>query len=164
MTSTPESMKALLNKIQNDPHSRFNVEYYSEKEKNPFIWKVLFEGTLGSIYEGGFFMVKIVFSSNYPESIPSAYFMNKIFHPHVYIGDYNNFHGNICLKYQKKDINSVLIAIESMFMDYDKDVDHAYGEEPKNLFNQGRDKFIEKAKSWVREYAKIEDIDKFYDL
>ena len=164
MTSTPESMKALLNKIQNDPHSRFNVQYYSEKEKNPFIWKVLFEGTLGSIYEGGFFMVKIVFSSNYPESRPSAYFMNKIFHPHVYIGDYNNFRGDICLNIQKKDINSVLIAIESMFMDYDKDVDHAYGEEPRNLFNQGRDKFIEKAKSWVREYAKIEDIDKFYDL
>lgn len=68
MTSTEESMRALLNKIQNEPHSRFNVKYFSEKTKNPFEWKVLFEGPLGSIYEGGFFMVKIVFSSNYPQS------------------------------------------------------------------------------------------------
>ena len=164
MTSTEESMRTLLNKMQNDPHSRFNVEYYSEKTKNPFEWKVLFEGSLGSIYEGGFFMVKIVFSSNYPQSRPSAYFMNKFFHPHVYIGDENNFHGDVCLNIKNNDITSVLVAIESMFMDYNKDVDHAYGEEPRHTIEKSEEKFIEKAKDWVRKYAKLEDIDKFYDL
>ena len=164
MSSTKESMKALLNKMQNGQQSRFNVDYYSDKNKDPFLWKVLFEGTIGSIYEGGFFMVKIQFTSDYPNSRPSAYFLNKIFHPHVLIGDVNNFRGDICLNIKNTDINSVLVAIESMFIDYDKDVDHAYGEDPRKTFNESRDKFIEKAKEWVRLYAKLEDIDKFYDL
>lgn len=164
MTSNKETMQTLLNKMQNDKNSRFNVEYYSEKAKDPFEWKVLFEGTIGSIYEGGFFMVKIKFTTSYPQSRPSAYFMNKIFHPHVYIGDEDNFHGDICLNINKTDITSVLVAIQAMFMDYDKDIDHAYGEKPKNTFKENKDKFIETAKDWVRKYAKIEDIDKFYDL
>jgi ubiquitin-protein ligase len=164
MSSTKESMKALLNKMQNGQQSRFNVDYYSDKNKDPFLWKVLFEGTIGSIYEGGFFMVKIQFTSDYPKSRPSAYFLNKIFHPHVFIGNVNNFSGDICLNIKNTDINSVLVAIESMFIDYDKDVDHAYGEDPKKTFKESRDKFIEKAKEWVRLYAKLEDIDKFYDL
>ena len=29
----------------------YDVDYYDEKEKNPFEWKVLLEGTQGSIYE-----------------------------------------------------------------------------------------------------------------
>ena len=165
MTSNKESMKSLLNTMQNK--SIFNVDLYSEKEDDPFKWKVLFEGPLGSIYEGGFFMVKIVFSPDYPQSRPSAYFMNRIFHPHVYIGDINNFKGDICLNIVNKDINSVLFAILEMFNLYDKDVDHGYTwEEPAKLFkeNNGREKFIAKAKNWVRQYAKLEDIDKFYDL
>ena len=164
MTSTRESMEALLNKMRNKKHLRFNVDYYSEKNPNPFEWKVLFEGPIDSIYEGGFFMVRIKFTSDYPNSRPSAYFMNKIFHPHIYIGNESNFQGDVCLNIQNKDIHSVLVAIVSMFHDYDKDVDHAYPEEPRRLINESKDKFIEKAKKWVHDYAKYEDIDKFYDL
>ena len=65
-------------------------------------------------------MVKIVFSNDYPNSRPSAYFMNRIFHPHVLIGNTNDFRGDICLNIQNKDINSVLFAILEMFNLSDK--------------------------------------------
>ena len=81
--NTREKMEKLLNEMKTKPNSRFDVDYYSEKDKNPYVWKVFFEGPKDSIYKGGFYMVKVVFDENYPISMPQPYFMNKIFHPHV---------------------------------------------------------------------------------
>lgn len=53
MPSTKESMQALLDEMKNNPNSKFDVDYYSEIEKNPFEWKALLEGSQGSIYEEG---------------------------------------------------------------------------------------------------------------
>ena len=44
-------METLLNEKKNDLNFGYDVDYYDEKEKNPFEWKVLLEGTQGSIYE-----------------------------------------------------------------------------------------------------------------
>jgi ubiquitin-protein ligase len=76
-------MKALLNELQNSLDCRFELDYLSEKNPNAFEWKALLEGLQGSIYEGGYYMVKIIFSKNYPKERPEVYFLNKIFHPHV---------------------------------------------------------------------------------
>lgn len=48
---TKEDMETLLNEKKNDLNFGYDVDYYDEKEKNPFEWKVLLEGTQGSIYE-----------------------------------------------------------------------------------------------------------------
>ena len=157
MVVTAEEMKALLNKYQNDPTCRYDLAYFSETNENPFEWKAILEGTQGSIYEDGFYMIKIIFDTNYPESRPSVYFLNKIFHPHV------SSSGSACILPSKNDIISVLEAVESMFLDYDVGVDHAYCEEPKSLLKENPDKFVQKAKEWVQAYAKLEDLDQFYD-
>lgn len=157
MVVTKEEIKALLNKLQNDPSCRYDLDYFSEKNPDPFVWKAIMEGTQGSIYEDGFFMLKIVFTENYPENRPSIYFLNKIFHPHV------SSSGAACIVPTKNDIISVLETVESMFLDYDADLDHAYSEEPKALYKENPDKFITKAKEWVNAYAKLEDLDQFYD-
>ena len=47
-----------------------------------------------------------------------------------------------------------------MILHYDAYVDHGYCEEPRFLFIESRDKFIEKAKEWVKLYEKREDIEK----
>ena len=47
-----------------------------------------------------------------------------------------------------------------MILHYDAYVEHGYYEEPRFLFCESRDKFIEKAKEWVKLYAKREDIEK----
>ena len=157
MGMTKEQIKALLNQLQNDPSCRYDLDYFSEKNPDPYIWKAVLEGTQGSIYEDGFYMIKITFNSNYPESRPDIQFLNKIFHPHVHSS------GTACIVPSKNDIISVLETVESMFLDYDADVDHAYGEEPRQLFESNPDKFVEKAKEWVKVYAKLEDLDQFYD-
>ena len=164
MPSTRESMEALLNEMKNNPNSRFDVDYYSEKSPNPFEWKALLEGTQGSVYEGGYYMIKIIFTTNYPESRPSVYFLNRIFHPHVYIGG-NIWRGTACIKPLGNNITSVLEAVENMFIDHDADIGHGYGEEPEQLLRDKKTgQFEEKAKQWVREYAKLEDIEQYYDL
>jgi len=157
MVITKEEIRTLLNKLQNDPNNRFDFDYFSEKNKNPFEWKVVLEGSQGSIYENGYYMLKIVFSENYPNSCPSVYFMNKIFHPHIHSS------GSACIHPEKNDILSVMECVENMFFYYDADLSHAYGEEPRTTLEKNRDQFIQKAQEWVYQYAKIEDLDKFYD-
>ena len=158
--ASKEYMENLLNQYQNDSQCRFDFDYYSEKDKNPFQWKVLLEGLQGSIYEGGYYMVRIDFTSSYPSSRPSLCFLNKIFHPHI------NNSGGVCISESpKNDILTVLEVVENMFLDYDADIDHAYDQEPRTLLEGKKtEEFIQKAKDWVKQYAKLEDIDKFYDL
>ena len=156
---TEESMKKLMNQLQNDKKFGYDVDYF-EGENNPFVWKALLEGTQGSIYEGGFYMLKIIFPRNYPKSRPSAYFLNKIFHPHVYIG--LGWDGGCCIVPTKNDIKSVLNAVSNMFIDHEVDHDHGYPEEPRKLLLEKKeDEFIAKAKEWVRQYAKVEDIEQY---
>ena len=157
--ATKEYMEQLLNQYQNDSQCRFDFDYYSEKNPNPFQWKVLLEGLQGSIYEGGYYMVKIDFSSSYPSSRPALCFLNKIFHPHI------SDSGSVCISESpKNDIITVLEVVENMFLDYDADIGHAYGQDPRKLLEgKQTEEFIKKAKEWVKEYAKLEDIDKFYD-
>ena len=157
MVITKEEIRTLLNKLQNDPNNRFDFDYYSEKNKNPFEWKVVLEGSIGSIYENGYYMLKIVFSENYPSSCPSVYFMNKIFHPHIHSS------GSACIHPEKNDILSVMECVENMFYYYDADLSNAYGEDPRTTLEKNRDEFIRKAQEWVYQYAKLEDLDKFYD-
>ena len=157
MVITKEEIRTLLNKFQNDINCKYSFDYLNEKNPNPFEWKTVLEGTQGSIYEDGFYMIKIVFSEKYPESMPSITFLNKIFHPHI------NTNGKACILPIKNDIITVLDTVENMFLDYDVDINHAYENEATQLFRQDPNKFVEKAKEWVRAYAKLEDLDKFYD-
>jgi ubiquitin-protein ligase len=158
MVVTKEEIRTLLNKLQNDPNNRFDFDYLSDKEKNPFEWKAILEGSQGSIYENGYYMVKIVFNESYPSSCPSVYFLNKIFHPHIHSS------GTACIHPERNDILSVMECVENMFFYYDADLNHAYGEEPRTTLERNKEEFIKKAQEWVRQYAKIEDLDKFYDL
>ena len=84
--------------------------------------------------------------------------MNKIFHPHIHSG------GSACIHPEKNDILSVMECVENMFFYYDAELNNAYNEEPRITLENNRDKFIKKAQEWVRQYAKLEDLDKFYDL
>ena len=154
-----EKMQELFNQKQNDKKFAYDVDYF-ESDENPFEWKALLEGTQGSIYEGGFYMIKIIFPKNYPKSRPSAYFLNKIFHPHVKIG--SSWNGACCIVPLNNDIKSVLDAVSNMFIDHNVDFNHGYNEEPADLLiNKKENEFIEKAKLWVREYAKLEDIEEY---
>ena len=51
-----------------------------------------------------------------------------------------------------------------MFMDFNMNLDHSYSNEASELLKESKEKFIEKAKEYVKDFAKIEDLDDFYDL
>ena len=158
MTTKKEEIRTLLNKLQNDPNNRFDVDYLSEKNKNPFEWKAVLEGTQDSIYANGFYMLKIVFPENYPISRPNVYFLNKIFHPHVESSSLS-----CCIHPESHDILSVLECVENMFFYYDADISSSYNQLPRQTLEKDKNEFIRIAQQWVREYAKIEDLAKFYD-
>ena len=61
MVITREEIRTLLNKLQNDKNCKYDFDYFDEKEKNPFVWKTVLEGSQGSIYENGFYMLKITY-------------------------------------------------------------------------------------------------------
>ena len=154
---TEVSMRELLNELQNSLECRFELDYLSKKNPNPFEWKALIEGLQGSIYEGGYYMVKIIFDKNYPTSRPEVYFLNKIFHPHV-----SESSLRACIFPTKNDIISVLEAVENMFMDYKMNLEHSYSNKAQELLlNNKDDEFITTVKQYVRDYAKLEDLDKF---
>lgn len=153
MSGKKEEIKTLFNKLQNDPDNRFDFEM---NDNNPMEWRTILEGSEGSIYENGYYMLKIVFPEDYPNSKPSIQFLNKIFHPHV------SSSGSACIHPETHDILSVLECVENMFFYYDADLSSAYDNEPRQTLQRDRDEFIQKATQWVREYAKIEDLDQFY--
>lgn len=159
MTSKEEELKSLLNDLQNSDDCRFQLDYYSEKEPKAFEWKCLIEGLQGSIYEGGYYMLKIEFPENYPIGQPEAYFLNKIFHPHV------SSVGRACIHPPNHDIISVLESVENMFVDYKMNLNQSYSNEAARLLKEEKeDEFIKKAKEYVKAYAKLNDIEKYYDL
>ena len=139
--------------MQNDPDNRFD---FKMNDNNPMEWRTILEGSEGSIYENGYYMLKIVFPEDYPNSKPSIQFLNKIFHPHV------SSSGSACIHPETHDILSVLECVENMFFYYDADLSSAYNNEPRQTLERDRNEFIQKATQWVREYAKIEDLDQFY--
>lgn len=159
MVYTKQDIKTLMNQLQNDPNNKYDFDYYNG-EQDPFTWRTIIEGSEGTIYENGYYMLKIKFSENYPNSFPSVQFMNKIFHPHV------SSSGSACIHPESHDILSVLECVEEMFFYYDADLGSAYDQEPRKTLEkdikENKNDFIRIAKEWVNQYAKMEDLEQFY--
>jgi ubiquitin-conjugating enzyme E2 S len=59
------------------------------------------KGPTGTPYENKFFLLKLVFSSDFPAVPPRGFFLTKIYHPNV-----DNATGAICVNTLKKDWNA----------------------------------------------------------
>lgn len=82
-------------------------------DDNLFEWNATYIGPDGTVYRGGFFVLKISIPSNYPNSPPTVNFETKIFHPNISESD-----GSVCIDILKsyvwnktKRIIDVLLAI-----------------------------------------------------
>ena len=71
---TFEQMYVLLNKLNHDSNNRFHLDFFNEKDRNPFQLKTVLEGAIDSIYEGGYYMIKIIIPNNYPNDRPRIFF------------------------------------------------------------------------------------------
>ena len=149
---TEAEMKNLLNKLQNDKNNPFPLDYWDEENKNPFQWEVVLIPPKDSIYDGGFFKVKIEFPNNYPLSKPKFYFRTKIYHLNI-----SETSGSVCCTLKKtNNIMDYLDAVYLMFTS-EQNPESPYQKDWAKIYETDKSEFNKKVKEWVQEYATIDN-------
>lgn len=69
-----------VGKLQKQPLDFVSTE---PDDANMLKWKAVMHGPKDSPYEGGKFVLELVFPESYPQKQPEVRFVTKIFHPHV---------------------------------------------------------------------------------
>jgi len=115
--------------------------------ENIGIWHATFKGPEGTPYEGGVFRVEIKFPDNYPFSAPQIVFLNKVFHPNIYMN------GKICLDIlggQWTPVMNVQIALLSLIslLD-DPNIDSPANSDAASLYKRDRDAYNKKVKEFM---------------
>jgi ubiquitin-conjugating enzyme E2 D/E len=92
----------------------FNIEQDPDSITH---WIASVNGPSGSVYEGGSFIVDLIFSSEYPFDPPRVIFRTSIFHPNI------ASNGAVCLDILKKGsgcwsplitVSSLLVSVQSL--------------------------------------------------
>lgn len=121
------------------------------KNDNMFNWSANIHGPADSPYEGGIFLLDIMFPSEYPFKPPHINFTTKIFHPNI------NSQGNICLDILKDQwspaltISKVLLSIASLLTD--PNPNDPLVPEIATLYKTNITAFNEEAKKMTKTYA-----------
>mmetsp|Transcript_9134 Transcript_9134/g.10304 ORF Transcript_9134/g.10304 Transcript_9134/m.10304 type:complete len:114 (+) Transcript_9134:19-360(+) len=82
--------------------------------ENLMEWEAVIIGPEETIWEGGIFKLKMVFSEEYPNKAPDVRFVNKMFHPNIY----ND--GTICIDILSHhwspiyDVSAILTSLQSL--------------------------------------------------
>ncbi|OZJ02280.1 Ubiquitin-conjugating enzyme E2 S, partial [Bifiguratus adelaidae] len=104
-------------------------------------------------YEGGYFKVKLVLGSDYPNAPPKGYFITKIFHPNV------SKTGEVCVNTLKKDwkkelgITHVLLTIKCLLIV--PNPESALNEEAGRLLLEKYDDYAKHAKLITSIHARM---------
>ena len=103
------------------------------------------EGPTGTPYEGKYFVLKLVFSQDFPASPPRGFFLTKLYHPNI-----DPASGAICVNTLKKDwtaettISHVLAVIRClMIVPFPES---SLNDEAGKLFMESYDEFAKRAK------------------
>lgn len=150
-----------LNEFLEDPDidDIFGIDYWDDENPNVLNWKVTMYGPEGTLYEGGYFLIKIDFDEKYPEVKPEVKFRTKIYHTNV-----NQTDGHVCIstlnnwgnKTEKPSMKNVLEDIA--FLIWNQNANAGYFDFQKEYINNYAE-FEKKARQWVREYANVENYD-----
>ena len=103
-----------LKKFEDDPPEGINATPISDSLME---WEAVIYGPDETIWEGGIFKLKMVFSEEYPNKAPDVRFVSKIFHPNVY----ND--GTICIDILQHhwspiyDVYAILTSLQSLLCD-----------------------------------------------
>lgn len=116
-----------------------------------YTWEGTLIGPKDSPYEGGLFLLGIVFPTNYPFKPPRVYFKTKIYHPNI------NSQGAICLDILKDQwspalmLSKVLLSISSLLTDANPR--DPLVPEIARLYIEDRAEFDRRAREWTERYA-----------
>jgi len=103
------------------------------------------EGPTGTPYEGKYFLLKLIFSQDFPSSPPRGFFLTKLYHPNI-----DPATGAICVNTLKKDwtpettISHVLAVIRClMIVPFPES---SLNDEAGKLFMESYEEFAKRAK------------------
>ena len=149
-----------FDQLTDDPdfNDYFGVSFWDSDSENPDIyhWKVTLTPPKGTLYEGGFYKLEVVFNKDYPASPPKMKFLTRIYHCNI--GPNN---GEICLNTLKPNCWKKNLKIADVLNHI---VVLLHNQNPNSPMHDGgyeyisnRDAFEKKAKDWVKTYANIND-------
>lgn len=113
------------------------------------------QGPTGTPYEGKYFLLKLVFSQEFPASPPRGFFLTKLYHPNI-----DPASGAICVNTLKKDwtaettICHVLAVIRClMIVPFPES---SLNDEAGKLFMESYDEFSKRAKLMAEVHGRSE--------
>jgi ubiquitin-conjugating enzyme E2 A len=107
---------------------------------NLFVQTAIINGVEGTPFEGYRWRVRLNFPQDYPYKAPTAYFIDRMFHPNV---AYNS--GEICIDILKTawspalKIHSILVSLQSLLSD--PNPSSPLNSEAGRLFSSNRDEY-----------------------
>lgn len=137
----------------------FGVDYWDEEKPNILNWRITMYGLPGTLYEGGYFLIKADFDEKYPDVKPEIRFKTKIYHTNV-----NQSNGHICISTlnnwdktkEKPSMKTVLEDISCLI--WNQNAKEGYLSF-KNEYLTNYSEFEKKVKEWVKIYANVNDYD-----
>lgn len=147
--TTEAELNSLLDKFQRDENNDYDLDYWDYENPNPYEWAITLRGPNDSPYEGGYFLAKIIFPKDYPNSRPEFYFKTKIYHCNVRTSDGNCCFGN----FKGKSIDEALDCFCTFFSS--QNPNSAYNSEAAEEHKKGT--FYNTARKWTDQYAKLDN-------
>lgn len=142
-----------------DATDLFGVDYWDIDNPDILHWSVTIIGPIDTFYEGGYFLLKVDFKDNYPDSKPEVNFRTKIYHSNV-----SQLNGHICIStlndwYSTNPKPTMKEVLEDIiFLMWNPTPEKGYGQFDQEYIKD-ISKFEQNAKDWVRTYANVEDYD-----
>lgn len=133
-------------------------------KSNLNLWEAIISGPNDTPYEGGVFRLSIEFTDDFPDYAPEIKVKKindeiiPIFHPNINTDD-----GTICLSILGEDwtkettIENCITSIVTLLADYNNDeaANRGWNQDPKTLYFQDKNLFLEKAREYTRKYGDI---------
>ena len=132
-------------------------------DNNIYNWEVTIFGLRNSPYEGGLFIIDIIFPPNYPNRGPEFKFRNKIYKNvdwrstspslgHISLSSLNEWYSTGKVRSKRGyNVKNALFDIFCLF--YLQGIDSPYDDKMAALYIDDRLKFYEEAKRWTKLYA-----------
>lgn len=161
MENTKNNLRNLINYMFDHPDENgcYFIDYWDDKEENPFEWKAVLNGPIGTPYEGGYYKLKITFEKNFPKSKPNIKFITKIYHCNI------SDNGSICLNLIKhwnpekwnpeKTMDEILKSIYQMLAI--QNPEDSYYERGKE-YKENRKVFDMKAREYRDSFARLNQL------
>lgn len=131
------------------PDSGINVELI--EENNLYDWYATVCGPVNSLYEGGKWRLKLIFTTEFPFKPPKVKFMNKIFHPNI------SERGSVCIDILQKQwspattVEKLLVSIISLLSD--PNTADPMNSIAADFYDNNRPLYNVEVKRYVKQYA-----------